>query len=264
LRTFFLLLQLIINSLYGKLIESVSKRSIARFNRDIVQAMRNATSPLFTGEVIYNEDFSISYLKKKFLQMNKTQWAVGFSILEISKLIMQTLFYEGIQPKFGVGNVDVLMSDTDSFLLRVVTDKTENECMRELEEFMDFSNYPSDHPLFNNIHAKVPGRFKNELPNKKIVSFVGLKSKTYHIGVEGEENIMKAKGVPGRAKKKINPQSMLDCLKEMSAYKVTFRRIASQNHIVKLVENTKTRFHHSMINVFSFARNIPPPTAASM
>jgi D-alanyl-D-alanine dipeptidase len=80
LHSFFLLLQLIINSLYGKLIESVSKRSIARFNRDIVQAMRNATSPLFTGEVIYNEDFSISYLKKKFLQMNKTQWAVGFSI----------------------------------------------------------------------------------------------------------------------------------------------------------------------------------------
>ena len=220
----------------------MNKRSIARFNRNVVQAMRNATNPLFQSEVIVNEDFSISHLKKKFLKMNKTQWAVGFSVLEISKLVMQTLFYNVIQPKFGVGNVDVLMTDTDSFLLRVVTDKTEVECMREIEDHMDFSNYPKDHILYDASYAKQPGRFKNEVPNRKITSFVGLKSKTYSIGVEGQENIMRAKGVPRRARAKISPKHMLACLKQVQAHTVKFNRISSKDHVVKLIECKQTAF----------------------
>jgi hypothetical protein len=224
------------------MIESVNKRSVARFNRNITQAMRNATNPLFQGEMIFSEEFSISFLKKKCMEMNKVQWAVGFSILEISKLAMQTLFYTVMQPRFGIGNVEVLMSDTDSFLLRVVTDKTETECFEMIKDFMDFSNFPKDHPLYDPVHAKELGRLKSELPGKKITSFVGLKSKTYCIGVEGEQGVIKAKGIPSKAKHKIKPEDMLECLRRIQAHSVSFRRLSSRNHIVYMLECNQIAF----------------------
>ena len=99
-------------------------------------------------------DFSITFWKKKSLQMTKQQWAIGFSVLELSKLVMQRLFYNVIQQRFGFKNVDLLMTDTDSFLLNIKTGagrSGSNRCtriMRTLSDVMDFSNYPKDHELY--------------------------------------------------------------------------------------------------------------------
>ena len=45
--------------------------------------------------------------------------AVGFSILELSKLFMYRSYYDTIQKHFGKDNVSLCFSDTDSFLLKV-------------------------------------------------------------------------------------------------------------------------------------------------
>ena len=234
--------QLIVNSLYGKLIESVTKRMDVRFNFSAREAMRNATSPVFKSMMILSEHCSLSFSGKKHLQMDKNQWAIGFTVLELSKLVMQRTFYDVIQPKFGQRNVEVLMSDTDSFLLRINTDKSETEVMNTLTDIMDFSNYPKDHPLYDNSHAKELGRLKNELPTKEIVSFVGLKSKTYAIKVRGGSIDMKAKGVPRRTKKKIPFEAMLDCLRQIQSFSTSFNRIQSRDHIVRMVHCEKTAF----------------------
>lgn len=213
-----------------------------RFNFSAREAMRNATSPVFKSFMILSETCSLSFSGKKHLQMDKNQWAIGFTVLELSKLVMQKTFYDVIQPRFGKHKVEVLMSDTDSFLLRIITNKTETEVMQTLSNIMDFSNYPKNHPLFDNTHAKELGRLKNELPTKEIVSFVGLKSKTYAIKVLDGLVDMKAKGVPRRTKKKIPFEAMLECLRQMQSHSISFKRIQAKEHIVRMVECQKTAF----------------------
>ena len=234
--------QLIVNSLYGKLIESIAKRMDVRFNFSAKEAMRNATSPVFKSTMILSENCSLTFSGKKHLQMDKNQWAIGFTVLELSKLVMQQTFYDVIQPRFGERKVEVLMSDTDSFLLRIITTKSETEVMQTLSDIMDFSNYPKNHPLFDDTHAKALGRLKNELPTKEITSFVGLKSKTYAIKVSDGSIDMKAKGVPRRTKKKIPFDAMLECLREIQSHSISFKRIQAKDHIVRMVECHKTAF----------------------
>ena len=77
---------------------------------------------LFVCDFFLCLDFSISFWKKKTLQMNKQQWAIGYSVLELSKLVMQRLYYNVIQQRFGYKNVELLMTDTDSFLLNIKTE----------------------------------------------------------------------------------------------------------------------------------------------
>ena len=56
-------------------------------------------------------------------------------------------------------------------------------------EWFDFSNFPTDHPIFNVDNNMVPGKFKDECPNNSISQFVGLRSKMYSIlPLEGGKN----------------------------------------------------------------------------
>jgi hypothetical protein len=234
--------KLIVNALYGKLIEGTSKRMDCHFNRTRQQAMKRASSPYFKGAIVFSEELSVTFSRKKAIQLNKQQWAIGFSILELSKLVMQQLYYETIQPRFGMENTELLMTDTDSFLLKVITNRSQDECMTLLKDVMDFSNYPSDHPLYDNSRAKELGYLKNEIPTKTITSFVGLKSKTYAIKVDSQKEIIKAKGVPHHCKKTIPMDSLLNCLRYISCHDVSFKSLRSQDHVIHLIESNRLAF----------------------
>lgn len=56
----------------------------ALFNRTAVTALQRSSSPLYKGTLICDEELSISFHSKKVLQLNQC-WALGFSILEVSK-----------------------------------------------------------------------------------------------------------------------------------------------------------------------------------
>jgi len=240
--------KLIVNSLYGKLIEGQANRMDVKFNFSKEKATKASSSPLYKGTMVLpGEDmsnFSMTFWNKRALYMNKQQWAIGFTVLELSKLVMQRLFYEKIQPTFGPDNVELLMTDTDSFLFRIKSHQpiTEDECVSQLSEVMDFSNYPKDHPLYDPSRAKQLGLIKNEMPNKKIVSFVGLKSKTYATRVEGGTEDIKAKGVPKSTHRKIPLTSMLECLKKIHKHSVTFRSLRSKKHELALIESSRVAF----------------------
>lgn len=209
--------KLLANSLYGKLIEGVASRMNCVFNRgDREKAMKTASSPLFKGSLICDQDLTISFLKKKVLRMRQN-WAVGFSVLELSKYVMQDLFYNVIRPSLGKRNVSVVMSDTDSFLLAVKA-HCEDEVMKKLSSVMDFSNYEKSHFLYDKSRAKDLGLLKNEMPHASIKQFIGLKSKTYIIETDCSSSscsdfLIKAKGVPNAFRKKLPIESMGKCLK---------------------------------------------------
>ena len=78
-----------------------------------------------------------------------------------------------------------------------------------LREHMDLSNIPDDHPMFTShplekrlelqrikkSNRKVPGKFKDELCGKTMVSFVGLKPKLYSCKMSDGSESHRAKGV---------------------------------------------------------------------
>lgn len=211
-----------------------------KFERTEERAIANASSPLYKGTMICGEDLTISFHKKKTLFMRQS-WAVGFSILEISKCIMYDHYYNNIQPIFGVGNVAVLMSDTDSFLLKIKGCKVD-DVVSQLAPVMDFSNYDPNHPFFDDKRAKMPGLLKNEMPKCKILEVVALKPKTYALRTDKNDVKTTCKGVVGSVREKIPFEAFRECIRELKAHEVTQYTINSKNHINRLLQSRRIAF----------------------
>ena len=212
-----------------------------KFNRDKESAMANASHPCHKGTLICGEDLSISFLKKKQLKMRQC-WGVGFSILEISKFIMQRLYYNEIIPSLGKGAVSIVMSDTDSFLL-VIKGWKEDHIMKKLAHIMDFSNLDDSHPLHDKSRCRVPGYLKNEVPRNIITEVVALKSKTNAIRFlkeGGSKNT--AKGVKRSVKDTIPFEKFLACLEGIEELEVEQNCIRSKNHINHMLRSKKVAF----------------------
>jgi len=234
--------KLICNSLYGKLIENGQKRVDCKFSFTKEQSRIIHTNPRFQSFMICNEDMTINFLKKKKVHM-KQCFAIGFSILDISKYIMQYLYYKVIKPAF-INNVSVLMSDTDSFMLAVPSISADN-AMIKIDHVSDFSNYPSSHKLFENSRKNCVGLLKNEVPAIPILRFAGSRSKSYAYETEKSNvktSICKAKGVKRQYQSKISVNSYLNCIKKMSQFKVLQYSIQSKNHVLRLVRSKKIAF----------------------
>ena len=88
---------------------------------------------------------------------------LGFSLLELSKLLMYETYYDKLQPYFGQRNFQLHYMDTDSFVLSVDT----KDIIKDLKNnFFDPSNLNESQELFSNKNKKVIGKFKNETPKK--------------------------------------------------------------------------------------------------
>ena len=232
-------MKLLSNSLYGKMIEGTNKRMDCKFNYDESRALRNFSDPLFKGFLICGENFSVSFHLKKQIYM-KQSWAVGYSILEISKFVMQSLMYKYIKPRFN-GRISTLMSDTDSFVLYAPLPSPDHIVSR-IKKKMDFSNYPSSSSLRDCSHPKRPGYLKNEVPNDTILKFAGVRSKTYAFVTKNNITESKAKGVKRCYKKKIPFQAYVNCLTAIEKTQIEQVGIISKNHQNMLVKQLKVAF----------------------
>ena len=239
--------KLVANSVYGKLIENITKRTTAIMDKNELAASRHASSPTFKSMMICSNDLTISFHKKKEVHM-KQCWALGFSVLEISKWIMQRLYYEEILPALGgYKNVDVIMSDTDSYILQIKNHTTE-EAMTKLKHIMDFSNLPKTSKLYDNSRARIPGLLKNEVPNGDILEVVAVKPKAYSLLTKTfeEEKINqenKAKGVKRSVKDSLPFDYYKKCITgEIDLVEVFQRTLLSKQHKNYLIEAKRVAF----------------------
>ena len=53
-----------------------------------------------------------------------------------------------------------------------------------MNEYMDFSDYPKDHPNYNVTNKKVIGKFIDEMNGKIITDLIGLISKMYSFKID--------------------------------------------------------------------------------
>ena len=100
---------------------------------------------------------------------------MGAYILETSKLHMNKFYYDYLKVKYG-DNVNLLYTDTDSFVLEIFTDDIYKDTKSDNHLF-DFLEYPIDHKCFDLKNKKKLGIYKDDLKSKIITEFVCLKPK---------------------------------------------------------------------------------------
>lgn len=203
-------------------------------------AVYHNSHPLHKSSIICSENLSLSMRAKSEINMNQS-WSLGFSILELAKLIMQRLFYNKIRPAMG-GRCTLLMTDTDSFIL-ACPKNTPDDVVKAFSKNMDFSNYSVQHELFSDKKKSQVGLLKNEVPNDVITKFVGLRSKSYAFQTKSNKlNVKKCKGVVSKYLPKIDFADYVKCLKALNKVEVQQRSIQSKNHENRLMNINKVAF----------------------
>ena len=165
---------------------------------------------------------------------------LGFTVLELSKLLLYETYYDKLQPYFGQVNFQLHYMDTGSFVLGVNT-KDIIKDLKKLEDIFDFSLLDKTHELFSNKNKKVFGFFKIETPKSiSIDEFVCLRSKMYAFKC-GDDSKNKLKGVSKSQSKNSKFEVYKKCLdgeeyqRECNNY-----IIRSINHEMVLQEVKKT------------------------
>ena len=170
---------------------------------------------------------------------------VGFSILELSKVLMYDFHYNTMKAKYG-DKLKLLFTDTDSLCYEVETDDI-YEDMASQNTLYDFSEYPDDHKLYNQTNKKVIGKFKDETNGIPIREFVGLRSKMYAFNLLKDEKEIDYKKLKGVKKTTVKQEisfkdyfkSLVGEIKEDIQKSSTFNCIGSMNHQLHSLQVTK-------------------------
>ena len=128
----------------------------------------------FISQKIFDKKFVTVHCSKTVLTLNKPIY-VGFSILELSKLLMYQFHYDYVLKAF---NAKLLFTDTDSLVYEIKDSNVYDQCFKD-KHLYDFSGYPKDSAYYGSLNKNMLGKMKDELNGNKIVEFVGLKSKTH-------------------------------------------------------------------------------------
>ena len=172
---------------------------------------------------VNDKDFSIVQLSKTSVKLDKPIYA-GFSILDLSKLHMYDFHYNVMKPKYG-DKIELLMTDTDSFVYKIETDDFYKD-MYEDKEYYDMSEYDKDYQYYDESNKKVLGMFKDEKPKSTISEFVGVRPKCYSMMCNDGDNTKKLKGVPKiTVKKDIIHNDYKKCVLEDKTLTVQFEAI---------------------------------------
>ena len=147
---------------------------------------------------------------------------VGFSVLDLSKLLMYKFYYEYIKNKF---DAKLLFTGTDSLVYEIKR-KDVYEDFHLDKDLFDFSDYPLNSKFFDLANEKVIGTMKDEFKGVIISEFVGLQSKMYSLISVDDKEVTKAKGV----NKKIRHKEFVSVLFNREVIRHNMKRIQSKLH----------------------------------
>ena len=168
--------KLMVNNIYGKTAENIRQRINVKMIKNSKVYSRYVGKPNFISQKIFSKNFVAIHQIKSVLTLDKPIY-VGFSISELSKLLMYKFHYEYVKNKF---HTKLLFIDTDS-LVYEIKEKYVYEVSYSDKHLFDFSNYLSNSEYYDAKNNAVLGKMKDEFKGKIISEFVGLKSKMYSL-----------------------------------------------------------------------------------
>ena len=151
------------NAFFGKTMENVRDRTNLEFidHSQIDQIIKRQSKLSFKGIVDHYSKFSVYKFDKEKTVFDKPIY-LGFTVLELSKLLMYEFYYNKLQP-YWKQSIQLHYMDTDSLILSFDTNHQEliNFLQENKDEF-DFSELDKSHELYNPINKKVIGKLKIE------------------------------------------------------------------------------------------------------
>ena len=171
------LFKLMNNAIFGKSMENVLNRcNIKLINNNPEKLLKLIREPNFQN--VYQISNKLCLVESKPIKtvFNKPIY-LGACILETSKLYMYQFWYDHLKNKYN-NNVELVYTDTDSFIIQVKTDDIYKDMLKD-KNLYDFSEYPKDHPNYDITNKKVLMKFKDEMKSLIITEFIGLKPKMY-------------------------------------------------------------------------------------
>ena len=154
----------------------LNKSNIKLINNDPEKLLKLIKEPNFEHIHKISDKQVLVQSKPVKTKFNKPIY-LGVCILETSKLHMYKFWYDYLKIKYG-DNVNLIYTDTDSFILEIFTDDI-YEDMKNDNHLFDFSEYPKDHKCYNVKNKKKLGIFKDEKHGKILTEFCSLKPKMY-------------------------------------------------------------------------------------
>lgn len=235
------LYKLMSNAVYGKTMENVRSRVDIKIKsawHGRYGAAQLIARPNFKKRTIFSENCVAIEMEKTSIKMDKPI-AIGMCVLDISKVVMCEFHYDHMKQKYHE-NVEILYTDTDSFVYRIECEDYYSDMNEDLHLY-DTSDFPLEN-IYNipRTNKKVPGLMKDENNGKCMTEFVGLRSKMYSVRVDKKDAMKKAKGVKKYVlNKKINFNDYLDCIFKNCIIAHDQNSIRSKSHQVFTIQQKK-------------------------
>ena len=225
--------KLMSNSNFGKFIENSSRYLDMKLVFNPKDAKFWVSSPRYHSYRVISDKLVAIFLNRR-RNVIRQAYAIGFSILDLSKEFMYKSYYQDIKPKLGP-ECKVLFSDTDSLFMEC----EENNAFEKLRSILDTSNFPPDHPLYRKDRKAKLGYFKSEVGSMNIVKFVGLRSKCYAFQTEQGDEDIKCKGLSKAYKKQISINHFERCLAKIQTVTATQRLLRTKNNSIEIIRMKK-------------------------
>ena len=225
------------NATFGKTMENIRNRVNIRLIADPGKLRKAVSKPSYRQAQIINPDLVMVRAARQKIMLTKPI-AVGFCILELSKLTMYKFYYDYLKPKYQERCM-LLFTDTDSLCCQIQTPDLYKD-MSEAMDLFDTSNFDPDHSLYSKNNYRVLGKMKSETGSTPPVEFVGLRAKMYSLSC-GDKSQKKVKGIKKKyVKKSVRHDSFVNVLRNIEPHtEAKFRLFRSTNHVLNTLEITK-------------------------
>ena len=138
---------MIINATFGKTMWNLRKRISVKFIDNAKDYVKYISKPSFVSQKMF---FVVIHEIKSVLTLNKRIY-VGFSILDLRKLLMYEFHYKYIKSKL---DAKLLFTDTDSSVYEIKKEDVYENFYQDKNLF-DFSDYPLDSRFFDPANKKL-------------------------------------------------------------------------------------------------------------
>ena len=127
----------------------------------MLKTVRCISKPSFVSQKIISKNFVAVHEIKPVLTLNKPIY-LGFSVLDLSKLLMYEFHFKYIKSKF---DAKLLFTDTDSLFYEIKTEDVYEDFYKNKHLF-DFSYYSLNSKFFDPANKKVIGKIKDDFKEK--------------------------------------------------------------------------------------------------
>ena len=227
------------NFVFGKTMGNVRKHGDIKLvstekKRKIVSEPDYHTTKRFSENLLAVE------MKQTKVKMNKPIY-LGMSILDISKTLMYEFWYDYLKPKYG-DKAKLCYTDTDSFIIHIITENFFEDISNDVESWYDTSNYDEidKRPLPLGKNKKVIGLFKNKLGGRIMKEFCAIRPKTYSYLMDDDSEDKNSKGTKKCVlKRELMLENYTDCLLNDKIILKSQQRFKNDHHKVYTEEVKK-------------------------